>query len=344
MKRVLVDFHHSSLLRSLVTLFEDRLGYKVFRPIGLQWYVEGYWKINNQYDTAKQYLSLEQVPRDGTPKLNRIKDNQRGIYYCYDGGSKLVNRACTLEYAKHYKFDYLVATIPAHIPVFERIIRNYQPQAKLIVQIGNEWPLELFKGHNVLASVKPRDFPDTNAMFYHQEFDLKMFKPNFEPRPKKIYTFVNVLQDKPRDYNLFLELERLMPTWEFKMYGGQNRDGNIDGPEALAEKMREPAYLFHCKTGGDGYGHILFNGAFSATPLITRFEDYGNKLGESLIYDESSIIVDNKTPKQIAAEIEESYYNEQYLKRGKSIYDLATTHCNFTNEAESIEKWLTSLR
>lgn len=341
-QRVLVDFHHSSLLRSLIHLFEDRNKIKVFRPIGMQWFAEGFWKINENYDTAKQYLSLDQVPKDGTPGLNRVIDNDKGIYYTYDGGSsKLTNRGCTLEYFKHYSFDYVLCSIPAHIPIYERLIRLYQPHAKLIVQIGNEWPASLFEGHNVLASIKPREFDNANVFFYHQEFDTKIFKPNFEPRERIIYTFINVLQEKPRDYELFLELERLMPNWTFKIYGGQNRDGNLNGPEELSEKMRECAFAYHCKTGGDGYGHILWNNAFCATPLITRYEDYHGKLGESLMTNRTAIFVDGRTPRQIAQEIDEKYNESEIM--GRDIYELANISCDFEKEGIEVAKWLKSL-
>lgn len=50
--RVLTDFHHSSLLRATNMLFQDRLGLSVFRPIGMEWFTEGFWAVNDQEDTA----------------------------------------------------------------------------------------------------------------------------------------------------------------------------------------------------------------------------------------------------------------------------------------------------
>lgn len=342
MTRILVDFHHTSLLRSLIMLFEDRYKFKVYRPIGLSWYTEGYWKINAEYETAKQYLSLEQVPNDGTPPLNRLKDKQKGMYYCYDGGSNKVNRACTLEYFKRYKFDYVLCSIPAHIEPYKRLIKKYNPKAKLIVQVGNEWPIEIFRGNNVLASIKPRDIPESNTVFYHQEFDTNIFSPNFNKRERFIYSFVNVLQEKPRDYELFMRLEKIMPQWTFKMYGGQNRDGNLNGEQELSDKMKECAFAFHCKTGGDGYGHILWNNAFCATPLITRYEDYHSRLGESLIAENTSILVDGKTPQQIAEQIDERY-NHAHKEMSQKIHEQAVANCDFDKEAEDIRSWLENL-
>ena len=40
--RVLTDFHHNSLMISHVKLFEERLKMDVYRPIGMEWFNEGW--------------------------------------------------------------------------------------------------------------------------------------------------------------------------------------------------------------------------------------------------------------------------------------------------------------
>ena len=56
---VFCDFHHHSLLRSFVLLFENRFNWNVYRPIGMEWFYEGYWGYNNIEATAKQFLDIE---------------------------------------------------------------------------------------------------------------------------------------------------------------------------------------------------------------------------------------------------------------------------------------------
>lgn len=305
---ILSDFHHAGLYNSLLMLFEGRLGGEVYRPIGMEWYEQGFWNVYPHIDTAKQYLSLDQLymPVDGAPPLNQIVKDEDGVYHCHDIDSHETNKAISLDKFKEMQFDILIASIPQHIEPFQRLIQLYQPQAKLIFQIGNAWNVPQGIGvKNVMASAIVPNVPQgVNFVSYHQEFDTKVFSPSPIPTTKKIYSFVNCLGIadlfKP-DWELFLELERLMPDWEFKSFGGQCRDGAIRGDEAIANKMREATFIFHCKTGGDGYGHVIHTAAAVGRPLITRAADYQGKLAEPLIGDAiTSLIVDGRSPSDIA--------------------------------------------
>jgi glycosyltransferase involved in cell wall biosynthesis len=44
---VLADRHHADLAESLLKLFEDRFGWEVYFPIGLEWADEGLWDYAN---------------------------------------------------------------------------------------------------------------------------------------------------------------------------------------------------------------------------------------------------------------------------------------------------------
>ncbi len=66
--RVLADYHHGSLLRSLVMLFEGRLGMELYRPIGLEWFHEGYWAVSELKRTAREFL--EPRAGDRSPSVN----------------------------------------------------------------------------------------------------------------------------------------------------------------------------------------------------------------------------------------------------------------------------------
>ena len=43
MIRILADFHHHALWESLRLVFEERFGWELYRPIGMDWFIEGYW-------------------------------------------------------------------------------------------------------------------------------------------------------------------------------------------------------------------------------------------------------------------------------------------------------------
>lgn len=349
MTRVLVDFHHTSLLTSLVMLFEDRLNMDVYRPIGMEWFYEGYWKINDQKDTATQFLSLDAaVPKDGTPPLNKFvsKVQYDGEYFVLDPGGVKGHRACTLKFFQENMFDYVVASIPAHVPIFEELIARFQPQAKLIVQMGNNWDMSLYSGKNVLASTSPQLAPGVNAHYYHQEFDTKIFMPRVTHPTKRIHSYVNVLANTGQGLQDFLELESLLAKkgFIFKSYGGQNRDGNMNGPRELANSMHEAEFILHSKPGGDGYGHIIHNAYSCGRPVIIRPSQYRGQLAEQLFAPGTFINLD-KGRRNAAKEIAEITSDPDRLFRmGKAASEQFKKVVDFAKEAQEIKLWLKNLQ
>lgn len=347
MSRVFCDFHHSSLLRSLVLLFEDRLGMELYRPIGMDWFHEGYWAINNLEDTARQFLDPGSQPTDNTPALNELRgiDGQE-VVMCYDPGMKTLHKACTLDYFKNNKFDYVIASIPAHIPLFERLIAEYQSGAKLIVQMGNNWALDLDESHNVLASTAPQLLSRANMMYYHQEFDLTIFKDTPVPAARKVYSFVNVIKNYPQAWRDYSELKRMMERlgWEFRSFGGQCDDGNMTGPEQLASKMREAAFIFHVKPGGDGFGHIIHNAYAVGRPVITRSSHYRGQLAEQLLVPGTFIDLDRYGRPEVKNILTRLMFDpdalEQMGRRAAQRFDEVV---NYELEAQEIQAWLTTL-
>lgn len=345
--KVLCDFHHSSLLRSLVLLFEDRLGMELYRPIGMDWFTQGYWAINNLEDTAKQFLDLGQaLPADGTPPLNIpvAGNHAEGIYMVLDPGGVSAHKAATLDYFINNRFDYVVASIPAHIEPFKALIAKYQPWAKLVIQMGNNWQIHNFQGENVLASIAPQPTPGVNAMFYHQEFDLDIFKPAPLTASKKIYSFLNIIQNSGIGWEDYKQLQRLKPDFEFKAYGGQCPDGNMTGPVELANKMREAQFIFHVKPGGDGFGHIIHNAYAVGRPVITRPSHYKGQLAEQLLVPGTFIDLDRYGPGEIKNIITRLTHDPIHLRQmGQRAAQRFAEVVNYDKEAEAIGNWLGSL-
>jgi hypothetical protein len=358
MKRIFVDFHHSSLLRSLHMLFDDRLHIMTYRPIGMEWFQEGYWAINDQEDTAKQFLSTDQafVPGDGTPHLNNLtierdkilgETQADGVYYCADPGNVTWHRACTLDFFKNNQFDYVLASIPAHVPLFRDLIKRYQPQAKLIFQVGNNWPSDMFEDINVLASVQPGSVRShVNVMYYHQEFDMDIFQPDLAKPTRKIYSFVNILQNMPLAWSDFQALEQILGRkgFEFGSFGGQCRDGNMNGPQELANKMREAMLVFHVKEGGDGFGHIIYNAYATGRPIVTRSRFYAGKLAEELLQPGTYIDLDKMSMPDAANTINRLSYEPELLGmmsgRAANVFRKLV---NYEQEAQNIKQWLNDL-
>lgn len=347
--RVLVDFHHSSLLRSLVLLFEGRLGMELYRPLGMEWYHEGFWAINNLEDTARQFLDLGSQPQDATAPLNDVdtgKNDQKGkVYTMFDPGLETTHKACTLDYFKLHQFDYVIASIPQHVEPFKELIKRYNPSAKLIVQIGNNWQNYDFGDTPVLASVRG-PIKATKAIYYHQEFDLTVFNDTPVPATRKVYSFVNVIEEKPSAWSDYCSLKRLMERtgWEFRAYGGQCPDGNMTGPRQLAKKMREAAFIFNVKPGGDGFGHIIHNAYAVGRPVITRSSHYKGQLAEDLLVPGTFIDLDRYGAVEVQNLLTSYMLDPDDLeamgRRAASRFDEVV---DYTQEAKEIKSWIKNL-
>ena len=342
---VFTDFHHNSLLRSFVLLFENRLGAKVYRPIGMEWFHEGYWAINNQEDTAKQFLDINTtILPDNTPFLNSINNIENDCYYVYDPGFDSTHKAITLDVFKEKKFDFVIASIPQHIQVYKELINKYQPKAKLIIHIGNNWS-KPENGSNVLASIKNPGWDGLNVVYYHQEFDINIFKPIDNISFNKISSYINVIENN-LGWKDFVSLEKLLQPQgvEFKSYGGQCRDGNFAGPKKLAESMQKNDFIFHVKHGGDGYGHILYNAYACGKPTIIRSSYYKDCLGEELFNSDNCIDLDTMSLEDASIKIKEIILNKDCLKQmSDAAYKSFTDHVDFAQDAEKVQKWLANL-
>ncbi|MFE4707349.1 hypothetical protein [Peribacillus simplex] len=310
---VFTDFHHPSLLYSLILLFEKKMGGMVFRPIGKDWYTQGFWKIYLYHDAVDQFLEI------GNTKHNSVVSHlcndstfNLPVYVCkdYTGFS---NNAITLESFYKIPFDILIATIPEHIVTFRKLCEAHPNKPKLVYQIGNPWSIEAGIS-NVMASAKIQNVPkNINFISYHQEFDLSIFHPDFSYPAKNICSFVNCFNTADiytDDWKLFESVESIMSDWNLKSYGALCRDGEIVGQNKLADRMRDSRFIWHTKFGGDGYGHIIYNSAAVARPLVVKMEYYDDRLGKELMQEgKTCLAIDGLTPQEIVNKI--LYYSEE---------------------------------
>lgn len=339
-------------------LFEGRLGGQVYRPIGEEWYSNGFWKIYDHPATVNQYLGIGGATPDGSPKLNEVTgilsptlEGVREAYLCHDIEGDSTNKAITFDEFMRSKFDIVIASIPQHIEPFKRLCELHPNHPKLIYQIGNAWNIPEGVGvNNVMASAVIPNVPvGINFVSYHQEFDLSTFNPQFlQNVDNNIYSFVNCFntQDHLRaDWDLFLEVSKMIPGWNFKSFGGQCRDGNCNGSQELADRMREAKFIWHTKAGGDGYGHVLHNSAAVGKPIITKKSYYQGKMGERLMIDgETCINIDNLSIGEIIDKI--NYYNEpeRYLAMCHKVYDNFKQVVDFDKEEQDLRVFLSHLQ
>lgn len=343
MYTVFTDFHHASLLNSLILLFEKRLAGSVYRPIGRDWYDRGFWKIYEHPATVEQFLGIGGNTPDGTEPVNNVKqvNNRPGmpaVYFCHDIDSDKTNKAITLDGFLQMPIDIVIASIPQHIEPFKKLCQIHSNRPKLVYQIGNAWnvPDGLIVKNVMASAIVPNIPAGVNFISYHQEFNLNIFWPAIDVPGKNIYSFVNCFsidQFFKDDWDLFCHVEVNMFDWLFKSFGGQCRDGAAHGSREIAKKMRESRFIWHTKRGGDGYGHVLHNAAAVGRPMIVKKQYYAGKMGEALMQDgETVIAIDNLNINEIINKIK--YYNESthYVQMCKNIYNKFKQVVDFDKE------------
>jgi len=278
--KVFADFHHDDLFNSFHLLFEKRLGWELYAPCGPDWYVKGYWQYSTEPRVIDEFLgSGKKVEDCGKYSLMANPAHEKNI------------KALTLDQFKETDIDIIISSVPEHLYIYQKLIRDFKPKAKLIQHVGNEWKkFDYNICRNLMVSCSP--FPvdkGVNKVFYHQEFDLDLF--NFTPGEpdNPIKSFVNDLPNL-KDWGLFQRFEKRLPAWKWKSHGLGCRDGNIQPLSKLAAEMKSSSFIFHAKSLGDGFGYCIHNLFALGRPGIIRGHWYKGKLAEALIEDGKTCI------------------------------------------------------
>lgn len=328
--KVLVDYHHGNLLYSLYLLFEKRLGFEMYRPVGFDWFTNGYFKVAEPYgnaqDTINQYLGFDSI----LPNLNKNFNIDNNIYYIQDSENNLTHRAITFEQFKKMNFDLIVASHPLHTNWIDLL--QYQPNVKFIMQIGNEGQTSNAK--NILCSTG--DFISQeyqNVMYYHQEFDTSEY---VEPTNHTIVKSFVIALPEPETYFLYKEK---LPEFNFQAYGVNSPDGTVHGGE-IPHMMNKSGWGYHVKPF-DGYGHVIFKWFASGRPLITKVDYYKGKKAYPLLEDLITCIDIGKRSVEENIELIRFYSQpEEHKKMCKRVLERFQNVCNFNAEANNIQEWM----
>lgn len=329
--------HHGNLFRSLKMLFEDRLGYEVYRPIGIDWFTNGYFKVAEPYgnaqDTIDQYLSTDQKEYDPFKSLNGDYNKMDDVFHIYDPENDITHKAITFETFKKMEFDLIVASHPLH-ECWEGLLQ-YQPKAKFIMQLGNDG--QITSARNVLSSVwsfSPQ--PHQRVCYYHQEFPPLPICPN--PNENKITSFVHLLPHP----ELFEQYRSLLPEFDFMAYGMSTR-GGVPSKQQMLSEMIKSTFGWHIKPA-DGYGHLLHQWFAMGIPVITRASYYQGKTGGMLLVDnETCIDLDSGNPRSNVERIRFWSDPTNNEKMRKNVRDIFSKVCNFEEEANNIKTFLSNI-
>ena len=336
---IFADYHHGDLYYSLYLLFEKRLGHKLFRPIGMDWFRGGYWKIGDPYHDpsyiAMQYLST--VGYKGEFPANADYYVEDDVYYAYQLVQNFYHKAVTFETFKKMNFDIIISSIPAHDDAYANLLKKYQPQAKHISQMGNMWTQTNVQ--NVMLSVPAETSPEQNVVHYNQEFDLSVFKYT-DPivKDKIIAAFIHSLPLK----DLFINFKHALPQFDFKEYGIGNKDGFLPLITDIANTMCKSTFGWMVKPN-DGYGHILHNWLACGRPVITNINDYSHHRN-ILIPGETCIDIGNMKFDDVTKTIREYSNFETHLAMCRKTIEVFRREVNFGKDAEKIQAFLEVLK
>jgi len=333
--KVFADMHHGALSYSLHLLFEKRLGWELFRPIGWDWWKEGYWKYSQLLDTAHSYLDIKD------------EDIDEGSHFeHYDPDFDYIQKALTLDQFKEMDIGIILCSVGTHETPYLDLRNRLKPEAKLIRQIGN-WneEVDFGKTRNLMISVGPFVCPyDINYIWYHQEFDTKAWDYTEPTKFKTIRTFINCFPDS-EDANLWPIYKERLPEFDWKMHGIGGEDGNISPQTKVRETMIDTGFLWHTKLGGEGFGHVIHNAYALGRPCIVKGSYYNGKMAEPLLSDNVTCIdLEKGSINENVERIRHFSKPKNFLKMSKAGYRRFKEVCNLDEEEEALRIFLDRLQ
>ena len=345
---IFTDLHHADLYYSLVLLLEKRMGFNLYRPIGLEWFHEGYWKIaepyNNSLDTVNQFLKITDCPyfnRNDSHRNDKIFF-QNDTYYIYDDTHGFFNKAITLDTFKSMNFDIIMPTYSLHDFLYEKLRNKYHPDAKLISHLGNVGQTSHLP--NVIYSSPYISNSNQNTVMIHQELDINHYKytcPN--PLTKNIYSVVNCAPY----LDIYQKYKNSLLEYTFKYYGAGSPDGNLPGTNGVSKKMME-ANMGWCLKPLGGLGHSNMGWMYSGRPVVTNMSQhimFGGEDAKRLFEpDVTCIDIDSGTVEENCEKIKRWIEPENNLKFGENARKRFLEIVNYENEEVMFRKFLENLK
>lgn len=323
----------------------------LFRPIGLEWFQKGFWKIAEPYgnapDTIDQYLG---VPKDTWDKkkepIQKYGEVELidGVYHIplKVGSEQYIQKAITFDKFLEMDFEFVIASYHGHELPYANLVQKYKPNAVYLRQIGNIFETPRYTRNVLLATNTPMP-PGVNYVKYHPEHhrDFIYTPPNNHTTIKSFIAAPLVEPDLP----LFYEYERLLPDFTFKMHGICGRDGVISG-DLMPQAIKDSAFVWHVKRSGC-CGFVARQAVASGRPCIIKktycYENYS--MSRDWFEDSINCIdLDLGTTRENLEKIK--YFSEpnRHAEMCKNTADKFKRDVNFDQEAIRIEAWLGSLQ
>lgn len=310
--RVLTDAVHGDLLHSLRLLMEDRLGFQLFVPSGLDWYDRGIWNFERQRlgdQVARQFLEpwSDDQPMMGLGYTARLDIAHPPRF----------TRRVTYEQARAMEWDLVIATLVENEEGLHGFAKDVG--AHYGIQMGNQdaanlWPLAEFALSSITLPFKPWK----PTVFYHQEFSLEEYRHEWPPsQPDLVMTRVQCFA-RDDHYARFQRLASMAPELRFRHYGHCGLEDDLYGGNAMTtaeigDGMRSARIAYHDKRWSDGYGHVGFSWFAVGRPVIGSAGYYADKLmGPLWVEGETSFDMDARSDDELVGLIRRLVADDDY--------------------------------
>ena len=348
--KVLVDFHHPDLYWSFVLTMERRLGWQVYRTIGMEWFNENYWEFEKFWAGDKFAQMFLPLYPDGTPadylKYYDITAKPHvghdilieNHWERPDPRHDYTFKMVTLEQARDQDWDIVMATVPHNQKGFAKFAK--EKKAKIVFQVGNaEHPIDwAYKPLAIISTLlDPGVGNRKRFIHYDQEID-----PSFSwtPLPEygSISSFVLEWTNKS-DLEKFLYTADHWPEHQFGMFGAF---GNyLTTTDAVAEAMKGSRAIWHSKAIGDGWGHVIHGACAVGRPLIGVRNYYRGRIADRLWTPDNSLDISIMPKQQVAGMVKNLLVDEDRLQSmavaSRALFD---KYIDYERDAENIRKLL----
>jgi hypothetical protein len=341
--RILADYHHHDLWESLELLFTDRFGWTLFRPIGMDWFTEGYWNHERSWHgdaVARQYLEPW-----GSDLGGKRLDKSHGRYH----------NLITLEQARDAGIDVVISTLAHNHEGFARFAQEIG--ATFGLHIGNvrfseldmaedRWDLASF---GLVSGLMPTAPPKPHVV-YRQEFSLTDFRSGPPPRKSQtVSSFVQCYPETAWAYERWQQVANLRSQSDWRVYGSYGtarpdrwQAGNLDRCADVGEAMRNSDVAWHAKRWSDGYGHVIHNWFAVGRPVLGYEAYYAPQMAGPLwVEGETSFDLERRTDFEVVELLDRLEKDEDFhlrvcenaARRFRDVVD-------FDAEAEQVRKLL----
>lgn len=289
MIRVLCDAIHADLWESLRLLFEVRMGWELYRPIGMEWSAAGIWRFEQHqpYGVGVAHQFLDPWPGDLPVEDSFGSWSERAD----TTHPPHVQRLVTMEQAAELRPDLVLATLAENELGWRQWADDHG--AHYGIQVGNQdaanvWAAAEF---GLLSVTTPGFTPWKPHVTYRQEFSTDLFHwdDGAHAEPDLVMNRVQCTTQTP-DHERWRRMAALVPEARWRWYGHcEPRDewfGGDDHTTAdVASSMHRARIAWHPKRWSDGYGHVIHNWFSIGRPVIASAGYYADKLAGPLFVE-----------------------------------------------------------